>query len=225
MHDHDIDGRLPEMEVYDLEAEEFEFPEEVEELVDTEADSPFTEAEVLDLASDFLEVRDEAELDQFFGKAFSFLKRKVPGALRSGLGKQLVGQLKSQARRFLPMGANLLGGLVGGPAGAALAGQAAQAAGNVLGLELEGYSPEDQEFEVARRFVELVGEAAQQAALTPPGVDPQAAATAALVEAARMRAPGLLRRRARRRPPAGRGQCQSGVWKRSPNGAIILYGV
>jgi hypothetical protein len=47
-----------------------------------------------------------------------------------------------------------------------------------------------------------------------------------LVAAAQQHAPGLLRRRARMRPPAGRGQGQSGVWRRSPNGdAIILYGV
>ncbi len=80
-------------------------------------------------------------------------------------------------------------------------------ASGVFGLELEGLSPEDKEFELARRFVRLAADAAQQA-LARAGQAPleqggQAAnraaiqaAQRALVQAARRNAPGLLRQRA-----------------------------
>jgi hypothetical protein len=52
-------------------------------------------------------------------------------------------------------------------------------------LELEGIEPEEQELEMARRFVRLAGNAAQQTAMAPVSVDPTAAATAAVKSAAR----------------------------------------
>ena len=48
----------------------------------------------------------------------------------------------------------------------------ASSLGGAFGLELEGLSAEDQEFEVARRFVEFAGEAATNAAMSPPNANP-----------------------------------------------------
>jgi hypothetical protein len=53
-------------------------------------------------------------------------------------------------------------------------------------------SGEDQEYEVARRFVRLAGDAAQQAANALANVSPQQAAQNAMIAAAQKYAPGLL---------------------------------
>jgi hypothetical protein len=77
---------------------------------------------------------------------------------------------------------------------------------------------EDQEFEVARRFVRLAGASAQNAAAAPPNASPQDVAQAALAAAAQKHAPGLLN-------TAGAGiNGQRGRWVRRGR-SIILYGV
>jgi hypothetical protein len=85
-------------------------------------------------------------------------------------------------------------------------------------------SPEDQEFEVARRIVRLTGEAVKNTALTPPGVDPSTAAKMAFAKASKKYAPGLLRPIVR--PPVmdGRISGRSGRWIRRGR-KIILMGV
>ena len=49
------------------------------------------------------------------------------------------------------MAGSALGGMVGGPLGAQLGGSLANMAGSALGLELEGLSNEDREFEAAKQ--------------------------------------------------------------------------
>ena len=86
-------------------------------------------------------------------------------------------------------------------------------------------SPEDQEFEVAQRFVRLAGDAAQMVAQAPPQAPPAQAARSALAAAARIHAPGLLKpsspgmagAEVRRRRTTGR-------WVRRGN-RIVLLGV
>jgi hypothetical protein len=63
----------------------------------------------------------------------------------------------------------------------------------IFGTELEGLSPEDQEFEIARRFVRLTFAASQHAALAARGAAPDVIASNAERLAARRLAPGLLR--------------------------------
>lgn len=66
-------------------------------------------------------------------------------------------------------------------------------AAGVFGLELEGLSPEDKEFAVARQFVRLAADAARRA-LAPSAAQPAGQAVQrALMQAARRNAPGLLR--------------------------------
>ncbi len=60
-------------------------------------------------------------------------------------------------------------------------------------MELEGLSPQDQEFEVARRFVRFAGSATKKAVQAPPHVPPQQAAKKAAISAARKHAPGLVK--------------------------------
>lgn len=96
------------------------------------------------------------------------------------------------AKTALPIAGGALGGLVGGPVGAALGSNLASMAGSALGLELEGLSPEDGEFEAARQFVRFAGETVKNALKAPRDADPRALANESAVEAARAQAPGLM---------------------------------
>jgi hypothetical protein len=59
-------------------------------------------------------------------------------------------------------------------------------------LELEGLSHEDREFEIAKQVVRLAAATAANEAGAPPHVPPHVVAKAALEEAAKQFAPGLL---------------------------------
>ncbi len=87
-------------------------------------------------------------------------------------------------------------------------------AAHILGLELEGLSPEDQEFELAKGFVRFAGEAIKN-----PATDP----SAAIQQAAQRYAPGLLHALARSPKPQTMlpHQGQSGRWYRQ-DGRIIV---
>lgn len=177
---------------------EFEFEGEEEFESEFEAENPLEEVEEMELASELLEVSDEEELEQFLGKLISKVSsaaRGLAGAagkfMRSPTGKALGGLLKSAAKKALPIVGKAVGSYFGGPAGGAAGGKLASAAGRIFGLELEGMSGEDQEFEVARRFVRLAASATQKAARAGSLGSPQVARKA-LAAAARKHAPGLL---------------------------------
>ncbi len=155
-------------------------------------EAPLPEIQETQMAAELLEITNEEELDHFLGS----LIRKAAGAIgkvvKSPIGRALGGVLKQVAKRALPIAGTALGSFVGGPLGGAIGGKLASAAGGMFGLEVGGMSPEDRDFEVARRFVRFAGHAAKRAAVAPPQVNPVSAAKAAVVEAAKRYAPGLL---------------------------------
>ena len=104
--------------------------------------------------------------------------------------------------------------------GGQIGSRLASGAGSLLGLEYEGLAPEDQEFEVAKRLVQMAGAAVQNAAQNPAAADPQAAAKSALIAAAKDHVPGLLQPS----PPAAGRRPRSGRWYRR-GGRIVLVGV
>jgi hypothetical protein len=195
---HDIDRTLTEFEpeIDALEAEAFEFPEEVEISGDTAMEGPFDEAEEMELAAELLTVSSEAELDQFLGKLLKGAWRgiKKVGSVVGKVARPLGGILKGVAKTALPFVGGALGSFIPIPGvGTAVGTALGSAVSKALEAELEGMSPEDQEFEMARRFVRLAGTAAKHAALAQPGTAPQAAAKAAVMAAARQHVPGLRR--------------------------------
>ncbi|MBN9657229.1 MAG: hypothetical protein J0H49_03575 [Acidobacteria bacterium] len=201
---------------YELDSEfEFEAPTGVYGGAD------LSEIDEMELAGDFLEIQDEAELDQFLGKLFKKLGQGARKILSSPIGKQLGGILKGAAKKLLPVAGGVLGGIVGGPAGAALGSNLAGGAAQAMGLEVEGLSSEDQEFEVARQYVRFATAAVQNAAAAPPAQPPAQAARSAAVDAARQHAPGLLRQPGRKGPVSSQ---RSGRWVRRGN-RIVLFGV
>ncbi|MEP9379137.1 hypothetical protein ABLE91_20660 [Aquabacter sp. CN5-332] len=109
--------------------------------------------------------------------------RGVPAALTATVQRleaAIVAALRETPPRRLP-----------GPFGATLGSRLVAIAGSRLGLELEGLSHEDQEFQVARRLVRFV-EAALRGAARAADPDPEAAARRALAAAAARLAPGLI---------------------------------
>jgi hypothetical protein len=212
---HDIDRTMFEFEPEEgLEAGDFEF--DAGELGD-QMESPFSETEEMELASQLLEIQDEAELDQFLGSLF----KKIGRGIRRVAGP-LGGFLKKAAKIALPLAGKAAGTFFGGPVGGMIGGKLGSVAGKMFGLELEGLSQEDQEFEVARRFVRLAGDAAQKAAAMPITVPPQQAAKTAVIEAAKKHAPGLLTKTGE--AGAGGYQRRSGRWIRRGS-RIVLHGV
>jgi hypothetical protein len=146
----------------------------------------------MELATELLEITNEAELDQFLGKLIRKAGRAVGRAIKSPTGQALGGILKNAAKTTLPVVGGALGTAIGGPAGTALGSQLASLAGQRLGLEFESLDQEDQEFEGARRFVRTVGDAAKKAASIAANVNPRSAAKSVLTAAAKKHAPGLL---------------------------------
>jgi hypothetical protein len=199
-------------------AEEDGFEQETEGEGETEgeiADSPFSEVEEIDLASELLAITDEGELDQFLGGLMKRASKAAGKFLKSPTGRALGGILKAAAKKALPVAGKAAGAFFGGPAGAALGGKLASLAGQQFGLELEGLSEEDAQFEVARQFVRLGGAATVKAADAPPTVQPMSAAQAAMAAAARRHAPGLLGRH---------GNAASGSWAGGRSGRWIRRG-
>jgi len=146
--------------------------------------------------------------------------------MKGPLGKQLGGIIKGIAKKALPLAGGALGSFIPIPGvGTAVGTALGSTASNLFEMELEGLSAEDQEFEVARQFVKFAGEAAKQAAQTPPNVAPQDAAKSAVVAAAQQYAPGLLRPTTPPPPagPGGGGHGRGGRWIRRGR-TIVLYG-
>ena len=189
-------------------------------------EGPFTEEQEQEFAAELLAISSEGELDHFLGKLFRKVAPIAGRIIRSPVGRQLTGLLKNTARKALPLAGRAIGGYFGGARGADVGAQAGNLAGRIFGLELEGLSTEDQEFQAAQRFVRLAGDAAQRAAQTPPQVPPAQAARAALASAARVHAPGLLKPAGGAAPgsaPGLRRRGASGRWFRRGN-RIVLVG-
>lgn len=197
------------------------------------SESPFSDAQEMEMATDFLEITDESELDQFLGNLIKKAAKAAGGFIKSPAGQALGGILKSAAKKALPVVGGAVGTAFGGPLGGMLGSKLASGAGSLFGLELEGLSPEDREFEVARRFVKFAGTAAKNVAMSPQTTNHAALAKSAIVDAAKMYAPGILRSMAdtmSSSQPRGTfggvptNNRQSGQWVRKGH-RIIIYGV
>lgn len=151
-------------------------------------ESPLSEMQEMELAAELLSVTNEAELNQFLGG----LIKKASGFIKSPVGRALGGILKGVAKTALPIVGGAIGSFVAPGVGTAIGSSLGSAAGKLFGLELEGLSNEDREFEVARRVVRLGAVAARHAAAAPRHIPPQHVARRAVTIAARRHAPGLL---------------------------------
>ncbi|MFC0253886.1 hypothetical protein [Massilia consociata] len=195
-----------------------EFEREAERSTDAES-APLDVSEEFSLAAELLEVSRQADLDRFL---FKLIGRAGAGKrlARSPVAGELAVLLRKAARMTLrPIHRSVCW----------LPGLAAPVwrpdprlvseAGEMFGLELEGLSPEDKEFALARQFVRFASEAVRTAGRRIG--EPRAVASAGLRGAARRFAPGLL---ARLGPAQGAGPVPTaGRWVRR-DGQIIVLG-
>lgn len=237
---HDLDRTLGELEFedefefeeeFEFESDEFEFENAMDLFGDT--DSPFDEAQEMELAAELLSVQSDEELEYFLdsiGKAAMGAFGAAKKFAQSSAGKALGKTLKGVVRKTLPAVGGAIGSVVAPGVGTVIGSKLGGAASKLFEMEVEGLSPEDQEFEVARRVVRLAGDAAKNVAKTPRTVPPKTAAKTAIKKAARKHAPGLARQigggasAARSRRPTSRVRGVSGRWVRRGN-KIILMGV
>jgi hypothetical protein len=183
----------------------------------TEREPQRFEAQSTELAAEFLEVVGRPGSAALLDRLVRSAARASGRALKDAVATELVGLLQKAARRALPA--------LHAP-GAAGAGTASAWASRFFGIEVEGLSPEDQEFEAARRFVQLTMEAARHAALAPARLTPAAAARQAAALAAKRYAPGWLSTDAQ--APASTAMrpspsfASAGQWVRHGPGVIVL---
>lgn len=222
-----------EDERYEDDYEMHEFDDEEEEGADDS--NLLSEESELDLASELLEAENDDQLDRVFGGISDELERRGRRARRRSRRKRrrsrrrrvarrafrrLKPVLKGVVKRVLPIAGAAAGGALGGPLGAKVGGSVAPAAGQLLGLELEGLSFEDQELETARGIVRFAAEAMANADdLSEDEASPDEIVRSAVTEAAKKHAPGLIREQ-----PGGPSRLQRGRWVRRGN-KIVLIGV
>jgi len=188
---HDIDRT--QLESGAFETDIHESAEMAPELFET-AESPLNEEQEIELASELLEVAGDQHLEQFLGDLIGKVGGVVGQFARSDTGRALGGILKDAARQALPVVGRAVGQWVSPDQGGSVGADLAMRAGRVFGLELEGLSPEDKEFEVARQFIRFASAAASKACLTPQTAEPLSMARKAALAAARTYAPGLAPR-------------------------------
>lgn len=201
---------------------QMEFPDNSGELYFSEEprEGVLGESDEMELAAEFLDVEDEAELDHFLGKLIDNIGSTLGKVVKSPLGQAVGGVLKKVAKAALPIAGGALGTVVGGPVGAMIGSNLASMAGSALGLELEGLSPEDREFEASRRFVRFACQTVANALQAHPYDDPEAVAHGAAVESARVHAPGLMNIGDTGRPRSA--QPTTGRWVRHRDGIVLL---
>ncbi len=135
----------------------------------------FGDDAALELATALLEARGGARLERVLDELLARAGRRLGAFVRTPVAAALRRLLGDVARTSLAGGAAV-----------------ATAAARRFGLELEGLSPEDRDYELARRFVGLAGAALARAAAAPADAPAAALARNALAGAARHHAPGLL---------------------------------
>jgi hypothetical protein len=162
------------------------------ELEDESGRGVFGESQELELASRLLEVVNDEQLDQFL----SDLIRKGGTATGSVVApsdrRAIKDVLKGAIYRILPMRSVEHGSTRHSSVGAQLSSGLSSLSGQVLGLELEGLSPEDREFEAIRQFVRFAGETVKNAGGDSMRTDPREMGHRAAADAAETFAPGLF---------------------------------
>ena len=174
------------------------------ELPEASAVPPLQQDDELALAARLLELQGPTQFDAFLARQLgaTVAGRQVRGTPLQGPLRQLLGKVVAP---LLPLH---------GGSPQALKRRAA----GIFGMELEGLSAEDKEFELARQVVHLIDavntELAQDGGMDarPPG----ARVETALLQVARSVAPGLLRQAAQ---TPGR---DAGRWRREGGHIVVL---
>jgi hypothetical protein len=183
---HDIDSTRLETS-----PDQNEFLESQEEFNGEGEDSfemPMTAEEEEELAAELLGVSSEEEMDQFLGGLFRKIKRGLGGAAKfvAQHAGPLSGALKGIAAKAIPFLGVALGTAIPIPGvGTALGSALGGAASKLLQSELENLELEEQEFEMAKRFVRFASQAVRNAARPPAHRNPNVHVSLAMRNALR----------------------------------------
>jgi hypothetical protein len=120
------------------------------------------ESRTNELAGELLDVVNESELEDFVSRLVGETARSAGGRIPPHVGRTLVASLTQTADRTLPALSVALGDEHRPPAPVAT-----RAAARFFGVETEGMSPEDRDFEIARRLVRFAQAEAMRAARAP----------------------------------------------------------
>ena len=178
------------------------------------------------LSAGLLEVADQAELKVFLTDLVASVAATGRSRIGAPLRQALVDALHRVARPIVPIHSNGDSELrFGSNAASAASADLNPRAAHLFGMELEGLSPEDKEYEVAQQFIRLAADTIGHAGAARSGRAPQAVAGAALQQAARRYAPGLLQAA----PPARsqtqiqtQTQTQTGRWRREGRRIVVF---
>lgn len=139
----------------------------------------------MELAAELLDVRAGADFDRFLQRLLTTADPATGRRLSPPMNRALAGMLRVAAKRALPAMARLVHGR---PIGART--RPLEESAHYFGLELEGLSPEDQEFELARSFVRFARDAVHRVAGATRRT--RSALRSGVLRAATHHAPGLL---------------------------------
>ena len=201
---------------------DMEFLEHAEAHLDSAPADPHA---AMALSAGLLEVADQAELKVFLTDLVASVAATGRSRIAAPLRQALVDALYRVARPIVPIhsaGDNELrfgsnGSNTGSAAGVDLNPRAA----HLFGMELEGLSPEDKEYEVAQQFVRFAADTIRHAGAAGGARAPHAVAGAALQQAARRYAPGLLQP-ASAAPALSQTRTQSGRWRREGRRIVVF---
>jgi hypothetical protein len=139
-----------------------------------------------ELAAELLDVVNEGEFQRFFDRLAAQTARAGGDPIPPDTAHALLAFLRRTAERTVPT----LTIALGDEPRAAAAIPVAQSAARVYGLEAEGMSAEDRDFEIARQFVRFARATLAHAAATSAPAPARAAD--AVARAGREFAPGLV---------------------------------
>jgi hypothetical protein len=144
----------------------------------------------IEQAAALLDATNQKELEAVLRRLIDAVARRSGGTLNTDRARAVLAIVKNTAERTLPTLTTVFGAgdeLTQTPGNSPVA-----TAAQVYGLELEGLSAEDRDFEIARQLIRFAEAATRQAANPPSSVGAAAAVNAAIGLAAREFAPGLL---------------------------------
>src|SRR5262249_57798699 len=115
-------------------------------------ESPFAEAQELELASELLGITNEQELEYFLGNLINTVGGAVGRFAASDTGRALGGILKGAAKQALPVVGRAVGQWISPDGGGATGANIPSQAGRPFGLGWGGLGAEDRGFESAPPF-------------------------------------------------------------------------
>ncbi|MGE3312027.1 MAG: hypothetical protein AB7O66_18845, partial [Limisphaerales bacterium] len=151
-------------------------------------ESPFSESEEEEFASEMLAASSDHELNRLLSVLLRRAVSASGGGLGSQLGRILGGLAKGAIRQVLPTVGRGPAPLFGSD-DEGLPGLLGVGASRLLGLESEGLSAEDQEFNAARQLVRFLGAAIADASSDKSGNEADRIGRQAMASAARLHAP------------------------------------